>query len=233
MWSRLERGYKTLYDFSAHSKEYEKTLGKSHEYFIRVKCKELLRSLRRFNYNPQKVLDLGCGTGETEEILYRHFGEMTGIDLSEGMINEAKRKNIPNCEFKQANVLKLPFPDDYFDLVFSFCFFHHLPANKWEEALKEAVRVSKKSSILLTFEHNPENPITQHVVRKSPTDDGVTLISLVRMEELYKALDVKILARGFIIFFPWFLSFLSPLERLLYKIPYGGQYYVAGLIKNG
>lgn len=221
-----------MYDFSAHSKEYEKTLGKSHKYFIQVKCKELLRTLRKFSYNPQKVLDLGCGTGEAEEILHSHFDEMTGIDSSEGMIGEAKRGNIPNCEFKQADVLKLPFPDKYFDLVFSFCLFHHLSKNEWKQAINEAVRVSKKSAILLIFEHNPKNPITQLVVRKSPIDKGVTLISLVTMEELYKEANVNILEKGFIIFFPRFLSFLRPFEGLLCRIPYGGQYYVAGLIKN-
>ena len=222
-----------MYNFSTHSQEYEKALGRSHEYFIRVKCKELLRSLRRLNYNPQKVLDLGCGTGEVERTLYRHFDEMTGIDLSEGIINEAKRKNIPKCKFKQANVLKLPLPNDYFDFVFSFCLLHHLPANEWEQVLKEAMRVSKKSSIILIFEHNPKNPVTRYIVSKSPIDEGITLISVARLVELYKALDIKVLARGFILFFPRFLSFLSPIEGLLHKVPYGGQYYIVGLVKNG
>jgi ubiquinone/menaquinone biosynthesis C-methylase UbiE len=221
---------KMVYDFSAHGKEYEKTLGKSHKYFIQVKCKELLKILRKFGYNPQKVLDLGCGTGEAEEILYKHFDEITGIDSAEGMIDEAKRKKIPNCEFKQADVSKLPLPDKYFDIVFSFCLFHHLPKEKWQLAIEEAVRVSKKSAILLTFEHNPKNPITRHVVSKCPIDEGVVLLSLSQIEELYKKANIQIFEKGFIIFFPRFLSFLHPFERLLYKIPYGGQYYVAGLM---
>jgi ubiquinone/menaquinone biosynthesis C-methylase UbiE len=219
------------YDFSIHSKEYDKTVGKSHKYFMQVKCQELLKTVRKFSHNRQKVLDLGCGTGDAEEIICRYFDEIIGIDSSEGMIDEAKRKNIPNCEFKQVDVLNLPFPDGYFDLVFSFCLFHHLSKNKWEQAIKEAVRVSNKMAILLTFEHNPKNPITQRVVRKSPIDECVILLNSVTMEELYKEANVKILEKGFIIFFPRFLSFLRPLESLLRKIPYGGQYYVAGQIR--
>ena len=221
-----------LYDFSSNSKEYERALGKSHKYFIQLKCRELLKVLSKFGYKPRRVLDLGCGTGEAEEVLCRYFDEMVGIDASEGMINEAKRKNLPNSEFKQADVLNLPFPDRSFDLVFSFCLFHHLPEDRREHAMKEAARVGKKSAVLLTFEHNPRNPITQYVVSKSSIDEGVVLISAKRMEELYMNAGLKIIRKGFIIFFPKLLSFLLPLESLLYKIPCGGQYYIAGLSKE-
>ncbi len=220
------------YDFSAHSRECEENLGKSHRYFIRVKCEELLRTLRKFSYTQEEVLDLGCGRGEAEEILCKHFDGITAIDSSEGMIHEAKGKNIPNCNFILADVLKLPFPDKYFDLVFSFCLFHHLPQNKWQPAIEEAVRVSKKSAILVTFEHNPRNPITRRVVSKSPIDEGVIALSLSQMEELYQKANIQIFEKRSIIFFPRFLSFLRPLESLLSKIPYGGQYCIAGLIRR-
>ncbi len=188
--------------------------------------------MRKRGCNPRRVLDLGCGTGEAEEILCRHLGEITGIDSSEGMIHEARRKTIPNCEFQQADVLELPFPSGVFDCAFSFCLFHHLPENRWEQAMKEAARVSQESAILLTFEHNPMNPITQRVVGKSPIDEGVTLLGLSQMEELYEKANVHIFEKRFIIFFPRFLSFLHPLDSLLYRIPYGGQYYVAGLVRK-
>ncbi len=105
------------YDFSSHSKEYEETLGKSHKYFMEAKCKELLRTIRKCN--PQKILDLGCGTGEAEKILCRYLNGITGIDSSEGMIHEAKKKNMPNCEFQQADVLELPFPNGAFARIFN------------------------------------------------------------------------------------------------------------------
>lgn len=220
------------YDFSAHSKEYEKTLGKSHRYFIWVKCQEVLQALGRFGCEPQDILDLGCGTGEAEEILCRHLNQIIGVDSSAGMIYEAQKKSIPSCEFIQADVLELPFPDDCFDLVFSFCLFHHLPRNRWELAMEEAVRVSKRRAVLLTFEHNPSNPVTRHVVSRSPIDEGVTLLSLSQMEELYERANIQVSEKRSFIFFPAFLSFLRPLESLLYKIPYGCQYHIAGLIRK-
>jgi ubiquinone/menaquinone biosynthesis C-methylase UbiE len=129
------------FNFSIDGKEYEKMLGSFHKYYIKVKCKELLKFLKEIDYHPQVVLDLGCGTGEVEEILYRFFNKIVGIDLSEDMLREANTKRIPNCKFEKANILKLPFKNNSFDLVFSFCAFHHLLKNERYSALKEATRV--------------------------------------------------------------------------------------------
>jgi len=45
------------------------------------------------------ILNLGCGTGEHERVLSSRGYKITGIDLSENMIEIAKSKNIPNTEF--------------------------------------------------------------------------------------------------------------------------------------
>lgn len=218
------------YDFSTHSEEYERTIGKSHKYFIQVKSSELLKILAKYGHSPDRVLDLGCGTGEAEQILCKYFGHITGIDLSEGMINEAKKKDLVNCEFRQADVARLPFPDEHFDLVFSFCLFHHLPENQLEQSISEVVRVTRKSAMLMVFEHNPRNPITRLVVKRSPIDKGVVLLSASRLEQIYRKANIDILEKRYIVFFPRLMSFLRPVEALLYKIPYGGQYCFAGLV---
>lgn len=218
------------YDFSAHSKEYERTIGKSHKYFIQVKCSELLKTLARYGLTPERVLDLGCGTGETEQILCKYFGNITGIDLSEGMISEAKKKDLVNCEFRQADATRLPFADEHFDLVFSFSLFHHIAKNQLEQSISEAVRVTRKSAIILVFEHNPRNPITKLVVERSPIDKGMVLLNASRIEELYRKFNVDILEKRYIVFLPRLMSFLRPLEGLLHKVPYGGQYCVAGRV---
>ncbi len=226
----MSRGTIMTYDFSAHSKEYERTIGKSHKYFIEGKCSELLKVLAKYGHNPKKVLDLGCGTGEAEQILCKQFDRIVGIDLSEGMIGEAKKKTLDNCEFRQADATRLPFPDQHFDLVLSFALFHHLAENQLEQVISEAARVTRKSGMLLVFEHNPRNPITKLVVERSPIDKGVVLLNASRIEELYRMAKIDILEKRYIVFFPSLLSFLHPLEKFLYKIPYGGQYCVAGLV---
>jgi ubiquinone/menaquinone biosynthesis C-methylase UbiE len=223
------KGEKPAYDFTSHSAEYEEELGKSHKYFIQAKCEELLRSLKTHGLAPNNILDLGCGTGEVEEIIAGKFEKIIGIDSSAGMIGRAKEKKLKNCLFQQGDALKLPFADGVFDCAFSFCLFHHIPPGNWGEAMKEAARVIKKSGVIFTFEHNPGNPVTRHVVKNSPVDAGVTLLDARKIEELYRSAGIRVIEKKYILFFPAFVSFLRPLERALGAVPYGGQYYVAGV----
>jgi ubiquinone/menaquinone biosynthesis C-methylase UbiE len=223
---------KTVYDFSSHSAEYEESLGKSHKYFIRAKCLDMLQSISQHGWQPQNILDLGCGTGETEEFLAGKFLKIIGIDSSEGMLGRALAKNLKDCEFVPADALALPFADASFDCVFSFCMFHHIPPGKWAQAMIESARVVKKGGVIFTFEHNPANPITRHAVKNSPIDAGVTLLGADKVEELFKQANIRIIEKRFILFFPAFLSFFRPLERALGAVPYGGQYFIAGLAEN-
>ena len=48
--------------------------------------------LHKLKYRPRTVLDLACGTGTVAEILSERGYEVTGTDLSEGMIEVARQK---------------------------------------------------------------------------------------------------------------------------------------------
>jgi phosphatidylethanolamine/phosphatidyl-N-methylethanolamine N-methyltransferase len=68
-----------------------------------------------------RVLDLGCGTG-LSLARYPRDVEVVGVDLSAGMLREARRRldklGISNVELLQGNAEALPFPDDHFDAIF-------------------------------------------------------------------------------------------------------------------
>jgi SAM-dependent methyltransferase len=72
---------------------------------------------------PERILDVGCGTGEGTLFLAREFPQarVRGIDLSEEMIRAAVAKVGLDPEgrvaFKVADAASLPYPDDSFDLV--------------------------------------------------------------------------------------------------------------------
>ena len=220
------------YDFTSHSAVYEEEVGKSHKYYLKIKCEDMLSSLEKHGCRPQITLDLGCGTGEVEEILAGSCGKITGIDASKGMIEKAREKKLGNCTFLQADVLNLLFPDETFDCVFSSCLFHHVPPEKWSDAMSESARVTKKSGILFVFEHNPGNPVTQRTVKNSPVDIGVTLLAPSKMVELFKQANLRIIEKRFLLFLPAFLSPLRPIEKAFGMIPLGGQYFIAGRLKN-
>ena len=68
-----------------------------------------------------KVLDIGCGTGKYIEWIQKYKPvSITGIDISQAMIDQAKKKYTDNqeIEFKQADIENwLPFPDNSFDKI--------------------------------------------------------------------------------------------------------------------
>jgi|WetSurMetagenome_2_1015567.scaffolds.fasta_scaffold283180_2 demethylmenaquinone methyltransferase / 2-methoxy-6-polyprenyl-1,4-benzoquinol methylase len=80
---------------------------------------------------PQRVLDIGCGTGDLSvniaKLAYDGI-EITGLDFSQPMLDMAKQKAekagvTKRVSFITGNVEQIPFPDNYFDYVgISFAF---------------------------------------------------------------------------------------------------------------
>ena len=62
------------------------------------------------------VLDVACGTGTLLAMAKKKGLECCGIDLSGGMLAQAKRK-VPGAELKQASYYAMPFPEESFDYV--------------------------------------------------------------------------------------------------------------------
>ena len=58
--------------------------------------------LKLIDYNPQNLLDVACGTGTMTKEFKDAGLEVFGIDLSEGMIEHAKKK-YPDIDFKVCN----------------------------------------------------------------------------------------------------------------------------------
>jgi SAM-dependent methyltransferase len=69
---------------------------------------------------PRQVLDLGTGSGRVARLAAQRFtaAEVTGADVSEGMVREAESRAVTDREhYVQADAAALPFPDAAFDLV--------------------------------------------------------------------------------------------------------------------
>jgi demethylmenaquinone methyltransferase/2-methoxy-6-polyprenyl-1,4-benzoquinol methylase len=66
----------------------------------------------------ERILDIACGTGTSSAALARSGATVVGVDISDGMLEEATRKH-HGVEFVRANAEKLPFHSDEFDVVTS------------------------------------------------------------------------------------------------------------------
>lgn len=203
--------------------------GRDAYYYTHLKIRWLLQLTRKHlgSSNDLTFLDLGCGTGTAEADLCPYFKEGIGIDLSYKMLkaNECKAYN---CHFLQGNVVELPFRDNSFDLVFSITLLHHLPDDVLPRFFGEVHRVLKQGGLTVHFDHNPRNFLTRKIVDDCEYDRGATLRRLEQTATSMKTKFSFVVDYGYIIFVPAFLKFLEPMELILKKIPYGGQYFLAG-----
>ncbi|HKX72596.1 MAG TPA: class I SAM-dependent methyltransferase [Candidatus Saccharimonadales bacterium] len=109
------------------------------------------------------VLDAGCGAGRDADILRKQNLKVTGVDLSVGLL-EVARKKFPEITFVEGNLLSLPFDNTCFDGVWSNTSLLHLETvENVEQALAEMYRVLKKPGLL-------------HVVVKAQTGANKTAV---------------------------------------------------------
>jgi len=113
--------------------------------------------------NPKKddkILDIGCGTGKLLSRMSRRgigsLGKLVGVDISENMIQVAKKKTEDNIEYLVCNSSDLPFRDNYFDIVVNSVSFHHY--FEQEKTLKEMNRVLKTQGKLYLADHSFSYP---------------------------------------------------------------------------
>jgi SAM-dependent methyltransferase len=86
---------------------------------LRLRREVVLRLLGSVDRLGRRVLDVGCGSGEMISALTSLGYEITGIDLSLGMLAEARRRygSVHHAPLARADAVHLPFVDDHFDAV--------------------------------------------------------------------------------------------------------------------
>ena len=109
-----EASTRKIYD--VHAMFYDATFG-------RLVKRRIARAISHMNIRTEDlVLDLGIGTGVSLNHYPIDRGRVIGVDLSAGMLREARKKirerGLDNMFVFQANALELPFADSTFDHVF-------------------------------------------------------------------------------------------------------------------
>jgi SAM-dependent methyltransferase len=108
------------------------------------------------------VLDLACGPGSLSLQLAPHVAQVTGMDLTPAMLDEARdaqaRAGANNVTWQCGDAAALPFDDASFDLVASRSAFHHFaePAR----VLAEMVRVCRTGGRVAVIDVTPDDDRT-------------------------------------------------------------------------
>lgn len=117
---------------------------------------------QKYFKNDMHIIDIGCGTGRVtfglNTLGYKH---LTGLDLSEAMLNEAKQFNENNhysIKFLLGDATALPFKDACFDgAIFAFNGLMQIPLKENRiKALQEINRILKPGSIFIFTTHDRE-----------------------------------------------------------------------------
>jgi len=192
---------KTWKDYNQIAEDFSKTRG-----YIPEERKDLLL---QYITPGDKVLDLGCGNGKFSEVFQKEI-KYIGIDNSEKMI-EIARKKYPRVDFRVADILSLPFPENSFDKVFSFAVIHHIPSGELQlQSLKETKRILKPGGILILTVWNL-NPFRTILIGEHK-----------RAKDFFKYQLLKIFGKTKLDFGDFFVSWQNITSRYIHCFTTGG-----------
>ncbi len=101
----------------------------------------LLQSFAAENLNKGKMIDLGCGPGQTTKYLSDcGIPDIVGTDISPAMVAIAKRMH-PSLHFETADMLQLSYPDNSFAAAIAFYSIVHFDHAQVAIAFKEINRI--------------------------------------------------------------------------------------------
>ena len=79
----------------------------------------------------KRILDAGCGMGRFTRVAAGLGGEVVGVDLSDSVFRAREiTRQFPSVHIVQADLLRLPFCEHTFDIIYSFGVLHHTPDTK-------------------------------------------------------------------------------------------------------
>jgi SAM-dependent methyltransferase len=141
------------------------------------------------------VLDLGTGTGAIALALAPDAGRVVGRDISEGMLDEARRKtterDLSNVEFGEGR-FRDPNYDGSVDVVVSNFALHHLSDDEKREAIEAIAALDPRKFVLgdvmFFADPDPESDVYDPAV-DDPAQAGVLAAALTGAGFVLTAVD--------------------------------------------
>jgi SAM-dependent methyltransferase len=170
-----------------------------------------------------EILDYGCGIGKLTSLIAERYSRSSilGYDISSRSIEIARAENTGKDNVLFSEELQR---DRKYDLIVLSNVFHHVKPSERKGLLNTLKGLLKPLGKMIVFEHNPYNPVTRHVVKSCPFDEGVSLIRMKDLKDLAVSCGMKDEMRCYILIFPLNVRFLRRIEYCLRHVPIGCQY---------
>lgn len=223
--------------FDAYGENYDDVMKKSigflglqHGYYTRAKADCLLDQLQKLYGCTRnlRVLDVGCGIGKTDGLLFPNLGKLCGVDVSAASVERARREN-PQVDYSVYDGQNLPFQEASFDAAFLICVLHHVAPEARAALLREVCRTLRPGGALFIFEHNPFHPLTRLAVARCEFDREAQLLSRRTAVRLLKAAGLKPVESQYLLYLPFKLKGLRAPIPWCRNIPLGAQFFVSGV----
>lgn len=196
--------------------------------FFHIRKRDLIRDYfqqQQRDTHQLRYLDVGCGKGELLSLLGRDFAYAAGCDPSSGMLESAHESEVR----LQDHPARIPFEDAQFDFVTAVCVYHHVPPAQRPALTSEVRRVLRPGGIFAIVEHNPWNPATRLIVSRTPVDADAILLPHSETRLLLEDNGFSIDSTSYFLYLPQKLYYRAAvIERLLHRVPLGGQYAIFG-----
>jgi len=132
----------------------------------------------------EQGLDIGIGTGNLAERFLAQGALMSGLDQSQSMLNESRRK-LPQLHTRLGNWLLIPYFERTFDFVVSSFTLHHLTEEQKPIALEEMTRVLKHRGRICLVDVMFEHEEARERYRRMKEQEGDQAVLQSLQERMY------------------------------------------------
>ena len=177
---------KIPFDFGAMSATYDRwyttPTGMANDWVQKSDMQHLLMPVKA----GARLLDAGCGTGHWSRFFEELGYDVTGVDVSEEQLKQARLHNRPGLRFQNGNLCaSLPFEGDTFDIVTAMTVIEFVFSPL--RALREMARCTRKGGRILVGALNRNALLNrQRIIEEREPYISANLHS---QEELYQLLS--------------------------------------------
>lgn len=118
----------------------------THWWFVATRTYAISLFTKYCRTDQLKILDAGCGTGGTMQVL-KNYGEVHGIDIEQEAIGYCRKRGLQNVQ--RGSVTAMPYKHSTFDVVMALDVIEHIEDDI--QALSEIARVLVPSGILIAL----------------------------------------------------------------------------------